>query len=157
MIYAPKEGLPAWPRRGQFPAVGSARRTVQILSFPVIFQKKTLGLNRNQPVVQPPLLGNFVKKPSTFFEINPRSNSPGSKKFANRTLSFHKINSQILIKSNHNPFYRLLPHKQHYTYNSNTKTCWNQKLLNIEFDQKFKNYNFIIERILKFKTLSQFI
>ena len=36
--------------------------------------------------------------------------------------------------------------------NLNTKTHRNQKLLNIEFDQKFKNYNFIIEYILKFKT-----
>jgi len=63
----------------------------------------------------------------------------------------------ILIKSNHNPYHSLLLHEQHYTYNLNTKTRWNQKLLNIEFDQEFKNYNFIIEQILKFKMLSQFI
>ena len=63
----------------------------------------------------------------------------------------------ILIKSNHNPYLSLLLHEQHYTYNLNTKTRSNQKLLNIEFDQEFKNYNFIIERILKFKMLSQFI
>jgi len=27
----------------------------------------------------------------------------------------------------------------------NTKTRWNQKLLNIEFDHEFRNYNIIIE------------
>ena len=70
---------------------------------------------------------------------------------------FFQKNPQILIESNHNPFHPLLQHEQHYTYNLNTKTCWNQKLLNIKFNQEFKNYNFIIEKILKFKMLSQFI
>ena len=30
----------------------------------------------------------------------------------------------------------------------------NQKVFNIEFDKKFKNYNFIIEQILKFKAFA---
>ena len=139
--------------------------------FPRPFCKKTLELKRNQPVVQVPLLENFVKKPSAFLKINPQSNIAGWRKFTNKTLSFNKINPpslsslsfffqknpQILIESNHNLFHPLLPHEQHYTYNLNTKTCWNQKLLNIKFNQEFKNYNFIIEQILKFKILSQFI
>jgi len=139
--------------------------------FSLSFCKKILELKRNQPAVQVSLSGNFAKKPSAFLKINPQSNSDGWRKFANKTLSSHKINPmslfslsfffqktpQILIESNHNPFHPLLPHEQHYTYNLNTKTCWNQKLLNIKFNQEFKNYNFIIEQILKFKILSQFI
>ena len=58
---------------------------------------------------------------------------------------------RLSTKSNHSPFHPLLLHEQHYTYNLNTKKRWNQKLINIEFDQEFKNYNFIIEWILKFK------
>ena len=55
------------PRRGQFSAVGSAGRTVQIVFFPVILQKKKLKLKRNRPAVRSHLSWNFVeKKPSTF-------------------------------------------------------------------------------------------
>ena len=150
---------------------GHSRPSDRPSCFSLLFCKKILELKRNQPAVQVSLSGNFAKKPSAFLEINPQSNSAGWRKFTNKTLSSHKINltslsslrvffkknPQILIELNHNLFHPLLPHEQHYTYNLNTKTCWNQKLLNIKFNQEFKNYNFIIEQILKFKILSQFI
>ena len=60
------------------------------------FFKKILELKRNQPMIQVPLSGNFVKKPSAFLEINPQSNNAGFRKFANKTLNFHKINPSSL-------------------------------------------------------------
>jgi hypothetical protein len=41
---------------------------------------------------RPHLSGNFVKKYTTFLQINPQSNLSGSEKIAKKTLSFHKIN-----------------------------------------------------------------
>ena len=59
-------------------------------------KRKTLKLKRNQPALQVPLSENFAKKPLAFLEINPQSNSAGWRKFVNKTLSFHKINSSSL-------------------------------------------------------------
>ena len=42
-------------------------------------------------------------------------------------------------------------------YNLNTKMCWNQKLFNIKLDLKFENYDFIVDQILKLKTLSHLV
>jgi hypothetical protein len=47
----------------------------QIVSVLIILQK-TCGLQRNQPAVGPPLLGNFAEKPTTFLGINLQSNLP---------------------------------------------------------------------------------
>ena len=42
-------------------------------------------------------------------------------------------------------------------YNLKTKICQNKKLLNKNFDQKFGNYNFIVEKTFKFKILLQLV
>jgi len=65
--------------------------------FSLSFCKKILELKRNQPAVQVSLSGNFAKKPSAFLKINPQSNSDGWRKFANKTLSSHKINPMSLF------------------------------------------------------------
>ena len=69
---APKEGQAAWPRRPLFPAIGSARRTAQIVWAPVFLQKKswTLVESTHSPGL---LSGFFAKKPSNFTEINLQS------------------------------------------------------------------------------------
>ena len=80
------------PHRRPFPAVRSAEWTAHIVLLSVILQKKIQELKRNQPTVQVPLLENFTKKPSAFLKINPQSNNAGIRKFANKILTFHKIN-----------------------------------------------------------------
>ena len=87
------------------------------------------------------------------------------------TLSSHKINP-LAWSSLRNYFRKTFifslnqttTHSIHYLFTSNTiRTIWipkcikNQKLFNIKFDKKFNNHNFIVEKILKFKTLSQLV
>jgi hypothetical protein len=71
-----KGGQGAWSRRVQFPTIGSAGRTVQIVLVPVILQKIPRTLEK-ATVVRPPLLYNFTKTSTTFLKINPQSNLPG--------------------------------------------------------------------------------
>ena len=59
-------------------------------AFPAILQKHPRTLRNNQTAARPPLSGNFAKKAPTFLKINPKSNSPGSRKFAKKKLKFVK-------------------------------------------------------------------
>jgi len=65
-------------------------------AFPGHFAKKVLELKRNQSAVQVPLSKKFAKKLSIFLKINLQSNSTSWRKFANKTLSSHKINPTSL-------------------------------------------------------------
>ena len=114
------------------------------------FFEKTFNFSWNQPEIQHSMFKKFAMKTlNSFIKLTPC--------FDHLSETFFRKNPQILMKLNHNSFHSLLMHEQHYTYNLDTKTCCNRKLLNIDFDQEFKNYNFIIEWILKFKTHLQFI
>jgi len=77
-----------------FPGRPIGRANGLDLPFPGHFAKKILGLYRNQPAVQPLLLENFAKKPSTFSGINPQSNVL-SVLFVKKTSNFSEIQPAI--------------------------------------------------------------
>jgi hypothetical protein len=73
-ILAPNRGQPAsqpaWPRRGPFPTIGSAGRTVQLGRFPVILQKNLSNFSEINPQSRASPIKSFIK-PLKLYRIQP--------------------------------------------------------------------------------------
>ena len=101
------------------------------------FREKALNFSQNQPVVQQFRFKEICKE-NFKFSLNQPDVQDLFQDFFRKTLGF-----QYIVKQQPVPF--VTSTRAILYYNLNTKMRWNQKLLNIEFDQEFKTYNFVIK------------
>lgn len=85
-----KEDQRNWPRHELFPTVGLAGWTGEQprSCSSCLFCKETLKLQRNQPAIRPPFLGNFKKKPSIFYQNQPAVQQSRFREIRKENLQF---------------------------------------------------------------------